>query len=493
MPLEDLSHFGCSEDDILALRHNDNIAQLICFEANRAHAFYLKAAALETMLQPQGRRGLAGDDGNLSGDPGRASPTRLQRFWSARDVLTMEASAACRPRVTGSTIVMVAQSTVAAAGFVSARTFFMNGRPRVGIIGGGLAGLAAASVLCEADVDVEILEANRHLGGRAGSFIDPTTGDLVDHCQHVAMGCCAAFLDFCQRTGIEQHFRRDENLYFFSPEGIRNDFRASRWLPAPLHLGPAMMRLGYLSWREKLSIALALLALGRWHEEEDSSSPTIGQWLRRRGQSQRVIDRFWSVVLVSALGESVDRASLSAAQKIFVDGFLSHRDAYHVLVPQAPLGEIYEAGVARWLREQGVRISLESRIERLETHNGRVQHVVLPDGNIEFDAYILAVPWQGLPKLLSADTIAKVCPQVESIEASPITSIHLWYDRAITSLPHAVLVERLTHWLFNHNVACVSRRSKTRNSSGMSGDLPHEATFYYQAVISASHELQITK
>src|SRR4029453_15336760 len=91
--------------------------------------------------------------------------------------------------------------------------------PRVAIVGGGLAGLAAAAALRERNCAVEIFEARRKLGGRAASYVDPTTGESIDHCQHVVMGCCTNYLEFCRRMGIGRLFTRHQTLHFFGPNG----------------------------------------------------------------------------------------------------------------------------------------------------------------------------------------------------------------------------------------------------------------------------------
>ena len=89
--------------------------------------------------------------------------------------------------------------------------------PRVAIIGGGLAGLAAAVAAVEKGLEVELFEARRRLGGRAGSFRDARSGELVDHCQHVSMGCCTQLADFCRRTGVGECFHRYKRLTFIGP------------------------------------------------------------------------------------------------------------------------------------------------------------------------------------------------------------------------------------------------------------------------------------
>jgi squalene-associated FAD-dependent desaturase len=321
-------------------------------------------------------------------------------------------------------------------------------------------------------MEIVLLEAKRWLGGRAGSFEDPATGETVDHCQHVAMGCCTNFLDFCRRTGSESCFRRDRTLHFIGDDGQRCDFAGSRWLPAPLHLGPAFWRLKFLSPAARRAVIRGIRALAR----AARSDQTVAAWLQEQRQPAEAIERFWSVVLVSALGETLDRASLDAARKVFVDGFMAHRDAYHLLVPTMPLVEIYERHVAPWLTSHGVAIRKSANVAGLLQDNQSVGGVTLASGEaIEADHVIVAVPWRAAIRLLSGTIAAALCESWRQIESSPITGVHLWFDRPITDLPHAVLVGRLSQWLF--------ARSNSRSSADEKG---HS---YYQVVISASWQL----
>ncbi|HXT58137.1 MAG TPA: hydroxysqualene dehydroxylase HpnE [Pirellulales bacterium] len=350
---------------------------------------------------------------------------------------------------------------------------------RIAVVGGGLAGLAAAAALSGRGFEIELFEARRQLGGRAGSFRDPASGAWVDHCQHVSMGCCTNLADFCRRTGIADAFRRDAQLHFFGPDGRQYAFAASRWLPPPLHLGPAFMRLGYLTLGERWAVAHVLWKLARTSAADDERQPTIGQWLRQHGQSAAAIERFWAVVLVSALGEEVERASLAAARKVFIDGFMSAREAYEIEVPQIPLGELYGRRLETWLAGRGVKVSLGVAVEQVEGDASRACGVVLADGSHRpFDAVVVAVPWRRVREVFS-EPILSALPElagVEQIEAAPITGIHLWFDREITSLPHAVLVGKLSQWIFNRG----------RRPTGEGGP---PGGHYYQVVISASRNL----
>ncbi|HTN74470.1 MAG TPA: hydroxysqualene dehydroxylase HpnE, partial [Pirellulaceae bacterium] len=346
----------------------------------------------------------------------------------------------------------------------------------IAIIGGGLAGLAAAVRLREHGWQVELFEARRALGGRAASYRDPTTGELIDHCQHVSMACCTNFQDFCERTGIAEQFQRYRTLHFFAATGKRYDLRASRWLPAPLHLAPALLRQGYLTWRERLRIGSLLLQLARTSAVETTTSPSIGQWLRDHGSTKNAIDRFWSVVLVSALGETVDNASLAAARKVFVDGFVVNRHGYEVDVPLRSLRELFDEQVAARLQQQGVNIHRQTPLQQLHGDASGVTHLELAAGEQRrFDRYLLAVPWRQAYELLSPDlqAAASELAPAATFSSSPISGVHLWFDRPLTTLPHAVLIDRLTQWVF-------------RREPSTTG---HAAQHYYQVVISASRDL----
>jgi squalene-associated FAD-dependent desaturase len=356
--------------------------------------------------------------------------------------------------------------------------------PRVAIVGGGLAGLAAAVALSGRGFKIDLFEARRQLGGRATSFRDPTTGAVVDHCQHVSMGCCTNLADFCRRTRLEDLFTRERTLHFFSPDGRRYDFAATPWLPAPLHLASAFLRLGYLTLGERLGIARALWRLARECDDDGLGQPTIGQWLRAHGQSEQAIERFWSVVLVSALGETLDRASLVHARKVFVDGFMASSSAHEVQVPRVPLSELYGQRLETWLAEQGVTLHLGVSVDEVQGDGQRVTSLVVAGGErLPIDAAIVAVPWRRVKPLFQQPELVTALPMlkdIDEIEAAPITGIHLWFDRPITDLPHAVLVGTLSQWLFNRG---------TNTGPDHDSKPDKQPAHYYQVVISASRQL----
>lgn len=342
------------------------------------------------------------------------------------------------------------------------------------IVGGGLAGLAAAVALTQHGVRCTVLESRPRLGGRASSFPDANSEQWVDNCQHVAMGCCTNFHRFCQITGIDAAFERQRELYFINPDhGRVHRFRANA-LPAPLHLAGSFAGLSYLTFGDKIALARGLKSLAANSSANDQR--TMAEWLKAQRQPPRTIERFWHVVLVSALSESLDRIAVPAARKVFVDGFLRHRDGWAVDIPREPLDELFGRRVPAWIESHGGSVRRQAAVEQVEIQHDAVIGVRTKSGeHIAGSHVILTVPWYRVAALLpEAWAACEVVQQLSQLESAPISSVHFWFDRPITPLPHAVFVSGLVQWVFNR-----------------SGDQPAESdgTHYYQVVISASRNV----
>ncbi len=346
----------------------------------------------------------------------------------------------------------------------------MSGPQRVLIVGGGLAGLAAATELAPRGFQVTLVEARDRLGGRASSFTDAVSGQLVDTCQHVSMGCCTNLAHFFRTIGVAHLLRTHRCLYFMTPDRRVSRVYASG-LPAPLHLARCFLGAHYLSASDKVRIAWGLFRL---RQLDDSSDMPFSNWLRRQRQTPRTVARFWGLVLTSALNETPDRVGLRYARKVFVDGFLRHRRGFEIDVPAVPLGALYGDQLQGRLEKHGVAVVRNTAARLITIENNCVKVVELRDGTrLQSDWYIVSVPFSRLLELLPTEVTAKhTCfANLRRLQTSPITSAHLWYRRQVLELPHVVLIDCLGQWVFNHG----------ENAAG---------EHYVQVVVSAARQFR---
>ena len=309
--------------------------------------------------------------------------------------------------------------------------------PKVLIAGGGLAGLAAAAALGRDGWEVDLFEARPYLGGRATSYAVPAGGEevpeTIDNCQHVLLRCCVNLLDFYRRLGVRERIRFYREFYFIEPGGRISVLKRGR-LPAPLHFTGSFLGMKCFSAADKLAIARALLALRRERtRRQDLDQISMLDWLNQKRQTPHAIDRFWRQVLVSAINEDLDRMAAIHGFQVFWLGFLSSADGYEMGIPSVPLGQLYTADA--WRSMPSVRMHPRSTVERIDASGFFVEGKTLAA-----DRYICALPFEKLP------AVGLPAPELQH---SPITGVHLWFDREITTLPHATLLDRTMQWMFN--------------------------------------------
>ena len=342
----------------------------------------------------------------------------------------------------------------------------------VAIVGGGLAGLAAGCALADAGFKVTLFERRPYVGGRASSYEHPGTGEVVDNCQHVLLGCCTNLIHFYEQIGVKQKIQWFDALTFIEPGGRASKLSPSM-LPAPLHSMPAFFGASSLSLGDKLAIARALSAMMKRIPEDGDEN--FLQWLRKHGQTERAIERFWKVVLVSALNEDLDRTSIRYAVQVFRESFLKSAAAGQMGVPRVPLSELYN-NAAEFIRSHAGEVLLRASVSAISPQPDGMK-ITSNQGEQRFDFAVLAVPFQIASGLLPADPMAEPLKQdLAKFEASPITGIHLWFDREITPLPHAVLLDRTIQWMFQKNKF---HSNGSRDAQGS----------YLELVVSASKSL----
>jgi zeta-carotene desaturase len=309
------------------------------------------------------------------------------------------------------------------------------------VIGAGLAGLASAAALGSAGFDVVVYESRSFPGGRATSWpaANPGSGedsDMIDNCQHVLLRCCVNLLDLYQRLGVGDKIRFYREFFFIEPGG-RTSILKRGILPAPAHFLGSFIKLKFLTIADKLAIARAINAIPvERRSRNDLDNISMLDWLREKRQTEGAIERYWRQVLVSAVNEELDRMAAAHGFQVFWLGMIARADSYEMGIPAVPLRELYDT--------RALRIEHRTAVTSIETSGGSVHSLQTAHGPITADFYISALPFERLRPLLPDLPIAW-----DEFTHSPITGIHLWFDRPVTDLPHATLLDRTIQWMFN--------------------------------------------
>jgi squalene-associated FAD-dependent desaturase len=285
------------------------------------------------------------------------------------------------------------------------------------VVGGGLAGLAAALELVDAGHEVTLLEARPTLGGKVQTLPE-REGDPEpppDNGQHIALGCFTDYLEFLERIGSRDNVRRlPLELTVIDERG-----RAAR---IGYGLG-SLLLYRHLPLRDRLRIAVLLARLPRLVPREVE---TFGEFLRRHGQTATAIERFWDVFIRPGLNLRTDEVDAGAARFTVLRALRSGRGASDLILPTAPLGQMHGDAAGRALEQAGARVQTGARVDDL--------------AELDADAVILALPPEEASRLLGEDW---------TFDHSPIVSVHLLFDRVLLRQPLAALLDSHAHWVFD--------------------------------------------
>jgi squalene-associated FAD-dependent desaturase len=286
---------------------------------------------------------------------------------------------------------------------------------KVAVVGGGLAGLAAALDLMDAGVDVTVHEARPTLGG-AVQTLPEREGDPEpppDNGQHIALGCFAEYLRFLDRIGEGKSYLRTRlALPVLAEDGTRSDIKPSL---------PALVSYAHVPLRDRLRIPIVT---ARCRKAKARPGETFGSVLRRLGSSDAAVERFWDVFIRPALNLRADEVDAEAGLFTVRTALLGPRGNADLVLPQKPLGWMHGDAAGRVL---GARVRLDDRVESLD--------------DLDADAIVLAVPPRESARLLGEAAPA--------LEDSPIVSVHLWFDRRLLQTPLAALLGSDAHWVFD--------------------------------------------
>ena len=332
----------------------------------------------------------------------------------------------------------------------------------VTVVGGGVAGMSAACALAEAGLRVQLVERRGYLGGRASSYLHPGVGEVIDNCQHVVFGCCTNVMGFYRRVGVAGKIQFTDEMTMIEPGGRRSALGPSRiggfTLPAPLHALPKLMAASAFTWADKLALARAFGAVARGDANDPNEN--LADWLKRQKQTPGAVERFWRLVIASALNAEIETLSVPYAAMVIRGRFMDSVFGGAMGMGRVPLSELY-AGVVKFLEVRGGGLVLNTTIEGGAQDEETSQWVLhtrssaAGAGEMRSDYVVVALPFEGMAKLVPGlppfEGVDALTKQIERHEHWPLCSVHLWFDREITDLDHAVLLDREIHWLYNQS------------------------------------------
>ena len=324
--------------------------------------------------------------------------------------------------------------------------------PRVAVVGGGLAGLAAALACADAGVQVALFEARTRLGGATWSTRH--RGLEIDNGQHVFLRCCEAYLAFLARLGVRDKVALQDRLAV----PVASPGRPLAWirrgaLPAPAHLARSLLGFHHLPFSARLRAALSARRIAALDPDDAAlDALSLGDWLARRGESDAAIDGLWDLLVRATLNLPAREASLALAVKVLRTGFLDRADAADLGWPTVPLSRLHAGPAEAALRKAGAEIHLRAPVDAIECGPGARPALRAGGARIELDAVILATDHESAARL--APAAAGLSPRrLAALGRSPIVNLHVVLDRPVLAHPFLAGFGTPLQWIFDRTDA----------------------------------------
>lgn len=320
---------------------------------------------------------------------------------------------------------------------------------RVVVVGGGLAGLTAATRLVQRGHDVTLVEARARLGGATFSF--DRDGLAVDNGQHVLLRCYTEYRALLDDFGVGDRIALQDRFHVpvLMRDGRRSRLRRTN-LPAPLHLAATLAGYRLLSASDRARVMFAAAMLRTLDPNDPKlDDRSFAEWLTAHGQRQQAIDALWNLITVAALNTDAEHASLALCAMVFRTALLERADAADIGVPLLPLGELHGEAALRYLSGHGARVLLHTPVRKIRLA-GHGFDVTLDDDTINADAVVIAAPPDATAALVPDGALA--APQrLRELGGAPIVNVHAVYDRPVTDESFTAVVGSPVQWVFDRS------------------------------------------
>lgn len=316
------------------------------------------------------------------------------------------------------------------------------------IIGGGLSGLAAAVELAFQGAHVSLFEQSPKLGGRCYSYIDSTTGDIVDNGQHLLIGAYRNTLRYLEIIGSQHLLWKNPYLYFYHPERGFAKFNV-----ASLSNIMSLLKFKLLSLCEWHKMLIVGFELRRWDSclEKELSNLTVQQWLTQKKQSDNAQRSFWNPIAIAVMNELPDKASALLFARCLKAAFFGEKKEASILIPAVGQTELYISGAIEFLKKYKGMIYTNTKVENIDVEKSKVKGVRFKDGSRCTARYVIsAVPYYSLKNVIPS-SLKTVQPFLflNKFDSSPIVSINLWFDREFMKMEYVGVIGKQLQWIFN--------------------------------------------
>ena len=331
---------------------------------------------------------------------------------------------------------------------------------KIVIIGGGFAGLSAASFLSNSGFKIELLEASPKLGGRAYSFVDHETGAVIDNGQHILMGCYNETLKFFRLIGAENNLSKQSHL---SLNFVKQNFELCPLLVSgslyPFNLLSAVLNYSAISFYEKL-LFIKFFSKIYLYTDKDLKKLTVYEWLLLEKQTPNLIKSFWEILSVSALNTDIKKASANIFAAVLKNIFFNGNDASVIILPFLGLTETYCDNAFRFITNKKGSVSLSEPVITLNVQDGIIKEIVTTKRVISgFDCVISALPLYALKKIVTENNFLSDL----ELDYSSILTVHLFLKKNWIGNSFYGLIDSPVQWIFNkgtHLTVVISNADK---------------------------------